>query len=723
MKEYLNMLNITLLQRRFALLLQHQREINTLDAFLLLTTEKINPKWNNIQKKNALNQFDGWKFTQGQQQIFYQSLLDWLMYNVDKDKFIQQLDYKNHWYEHWAEFYLYSYLFDTVKYIEIANIIATRPHSKYQYVLLRQIIQDAPCFETISVLAKLYLQQQLYDQALHHYQQLLQHHCSTPKNYTLSLKGLLETLLQRNHYFNNEIADAEYAMNILLGIAEQDIWDNEFELFFQKAQEKILNDSLKQGRAKATHLLGNIGRSLNLFSKSLGKKMGGGDATLPYSQAVVDSAPSLLTGLDIEKALNANVHLNTALNHLLKQKSTQQEAAITALGLSIGSLWTYSQINPQVLDAISFASKGSPDEFGDLQDIGEHTLQSAGAITRLTGYVAEQQVAMNLIREGHTVALPDSATQVGWDLLVDGVPMQVKSSMSADYVLQHFEKYPDIPVITNSELATQLGDHPLVIIDPNLSHIAVQATTNDSLQHLSDFGVSEGLLAIPLLSIAFAAHRNYGDFSKGRIDIQQYGKNIGKEVVVRTAGASTGKIVGGFIGSTLGPVGIIAGAGIGAYIGGIAGGTGADALLREDLCRQSNVVTKELRDFAHWFNDEVVKTRLQQLQQQRKTTLQRLRLSSQQQYFSTQPIYAHFIAIQNENLARIQDLQDWFNQQLNEAEFYQAQAGWVALRESGKFFHKEMKTQVAKVNAALQVYEKLLKPEPQPTIQTVQVNS
>lgn len=707
------MLKFELLQSRFQAIQQHQPTL--LDAFLLLTTAQINPQWMDAQKYAALRQFSGWIFDISQS-AFYLTLTDWLLAHVERDSLIQQIEQKQHWYEQWMMFKLQHQSLKQIQLIEIAKKLSQRQSSVYHLHLLQHIAQVAPCFDSLLILANFYLQQQNYDNALTSYQTLLQQYCPTLERYQATLLGLLRTLLARQKQYSPDISDVEYALNILLVITVHQIWNSEFAQLAQQANERVLAAPLKQGRAKETGTLASFGRGVSLFGKNIGKKLGGRESTLPYSKDVIESAPILLTGLEIEKSLNTNRQLNHAITQLLKQKLPQHEATITALGLTAGSLWTYSQIDPTVLDAITFASSGSPDTFQDIQDIGEQTLQSVGATTRLTGYVAEQQVAMNLIREGHTVAMPDTANQVGLDLLVDGVPMQVKCSMDADYVLQHFEKYPDIPVITNSELANQLGDHPLVMIDPNLSYSEIQNTTQQSLQHLNDFGAMEGLLAIPLLSIAFAAHRNYGDFSHGRVDIQQYGKNITKEVALRTAGAGTGKIIGATIGSVVGPVGTIVGAGVGAYLGGVAGGTGADVLLRKDVCQQRDVVVKELIAFARWFNTNIVKARIQQEEQRMRNFKQQFITPLQRgMHFSEQPIYAQFMAIQNESLKRTQDLSDWLDNQLKENEFYQAQAGWVALRESSKFFHQDMKRQIAKVNQALENYQALVNLE-KPTL-------
>ncbi len=706
------MLKFDLLQSRFQAIQQHQP--TTLDAFLLLTTAQIHPQWTDAQKYAALRQFSSWVFDTSQSS-FYLRLIDWLLAHVERDSLIQQIDQKQHWYEQWLIFKLAQQSLAQSQLMMIANKLSKRPTSIYHPHLLQQIANIAPCFDSVLILANFYFQQQKYDDALSSYQTLLHTYCPTLERYQTALLGVLRTLLARQKQYSLNISDVEYALNILLAIAKHQIWNSEFEQLSQQANEKVLAESLKQGRAKATGTLSSWGRGIRLFGENLGKKLGGRESTLPYSKDVIESAPVLLTGLEIEKNLNTHRQLNHSISQLLKQKLPQHEAAITALGLTAGSLWTYSQIDPTVLDAITFASSGSPDGFKDIQDIGEHTLQSAGAFTRLTGYVAEQQVAINLVREGHTVAMPDTANQAGWDLLVDGVPMQVKCSMDADYVLQHFEKYPDIPVITNSELADKLGDHPLVMIDPNLSYSEIQNTTQQSLQHLDDFGAMEGLLAIPLLSIAFAAHRNYGDFSHGRVDIQQYGKNVAKEVALRSVGAGTGKIIGATIGSFFTPVGTIVGAGIGAYLGGVAGGTGADALLREDVCQQRDVVVKELIAFARWFNADVVNVRIQQEKQHLEYFKQRFIAPLQRgTHFSEQPIYAQFMAIQNESLQRILSLANWLDNQLNAGEFYQAQEGWVALRESNKFFHQDMKRQIAKANQALEQYQALVKPEKTP---------
>ncbi|MEH1711191.1 hypothetical protein V7G70_11100 [Acinetobacter pittii] len=717
------MLSFDLLKERFSISMQ--QKLPALDFFINLTSVEVEPFWNEEQKKSILQQFKGWNFEGStvDQQQFYIQLIESMLQYVDKSAFIQAIDKQQAWYEQWMSFYLPVQLLNQSTLVDIAKKIFSRQYHPLHEDLLLVISGQAPSFDTKFVLANFYLKYQKYNQALIYYQQLINLYSEQVSYYEQALTGLLTTLLKRNSQYSAELHDAEFALNILLASFENDFWGQKFEQLFIQAKEQALFDPIKQGRGRSTSNINNLGRGLNLFGKKIGKLLGGREFLLPYSHDVISSAPVIITGLEIEKSLKNSVRLNYALEKLLKQKMPDHEAMLSAFSLTIGLFWTYSLINIEVLDAISFASAESPKAFTDLQDIAEDALKSTGAITRLSGYVAEQQVALDLVRNGHIVELPDTANQVGWDLLVDGTPVQVKCSMDANYILSHFEKYPDIPIITNRELADQVANHPMVTVDPNLSYVDIQEKTLNSLQHLDEFDSINNLLSIPLFSLLLAVQRNYGQFIAGQVNLTQYTKYVGTEVAVRTTGAVLGKAVGGFIGSLGGPVAIIIGSGIGAYLGGIAGGTGADKLIREELCNQRDVVVKELISFAQWFNTHVVESRVRQLQKKEKLYILKIAKPLQQQIgFSEQPIYAQFIALQNENLKRVQALYAWLDEKINNNEFYQVQAGWVALRESTKFFHPEMKSRIDKINAVLELYQVLCNPQVSEIKQTYLIN-
>lgn len=700
------MLHYSILKERYQVVVESK--LSLLDSFLLLTTETVDLGWSERHKRILLQKFKGWSFAVAniEQLKFYIKLIDSMLAQVDKDSFIKELEQRQGWYEEWMIFYIEVQILEQDKLIEICKKICYRPNHVLHELLIQKIAEQFPCFFTEIMLAGLYFKTQKYNKALIQYQKILKKY-HQDDHYLQALKGLILTLINRNSQYSSEISDSEFALNILLVLATNKIWNQEFEGLLVRAKDQALLEPLKFGRGKETSKLTEFGRNIDLLGKEIGKVIGGRESSIPYSKYMIASAPILLTPLDVEKTLSDNARLNDSLLKLLKRGHSNYEAIITSLGITTGMLWTYSQIEASVLDAITFSSKGAPSSFDDLQEIGTETLNSAGAITRLTGYVAEQQVALNLVRQGHIVEFPESANQAGWDLLVDGTTVQVKCSMDSNYVLSHFEKNPDIPIIVNKELSDDLGNHPMVIIDPSLSCSNINKITNDSLNQIDSFNSIADVMTVPLLSTAFAIHRNYPQFSSKKIDFEKYSQNVGKEVAIRTASTVSGKFIGGMIGGVGGPIGIIIGSGLGAFIGGVVGATGADAVIREDLCDKRDLVVQQIIDFAKWFNQEVLKARIEQLTVKEKMLSKKIGgyLESQES-FSAEPIYANFIAIETENLERTQALENWISKCLSESEFYKVQAGWVALRESTKFFHVEMKNRINIINNALEEYEK-----------------
>jgi hypothetical protein len=58
-----------------------------------------------------------------------------------------------------------------------------------------------------------------------------------------------------------------------------------------------------------------------------------------------------------------------------------------------------------------------------------------------------------MIADFHDVRLAEASNTPGLDLIVDGMPVQVKCGTALSNLTEHFEKYPDIPVIANAALA------------------------------------------------------------------------------------------------------------------------------------------------------------------------------------------------------------------------------------------------------------------------------
>lgn len=138
-------------------------------------------------------------------------------------------------------------------------------------------------------------------------------------------------------------------------------------------------------------------------------------------------------------------------------RKSQNDAleTLATLGLTAADmLHNAAAIDPRVVAGADFwrsADIGNPLEFA------QHAANFAlhGSDIALRGYTAEQFVLGKLIEDGHHVALPGASNNPGFDLIVDGNPVQVKCAQNMSQLEDHFDKYPDIPVIANAELAAQ----------------------------------------------------------------------------------------------------------------------------------------------------------------------------------------------------------------------------------------------------------------------------
>lgn len=512
---------------------------------------------------------------------------------------------------------------------------------------------------------------------------------------------LVDAHLQRGRTSTTLPNDGEQALHLLFAVRREGLWETPFDQLLERSADAALPSDLKIGRGEPTSLLADAYRGLGRAGKWFGKLLGGREAQVPYSDGVVKSAPATLTSGAVEELLARSEKHSAEFREAMKRGGGEAEAATVAGALSIGGFWTLSQIDATVLSAMTFASRDNPESFWRLREIADGAADSPGAATRLSGYVAEQQVAVDLAREGHVVEFPNGPAEPGWDLLVDGHPVQVKCSMDADYVLEHFETYPDIPVVVNAELAEQLGDHPMILVDAALSHAEVASMTDESIEALAGFADADDLLPIPFLSVAFATFRNFGDLDAGRIDRGTFAERVGVDAAARTVGGGAGSILGGALGSVLGPVGAVVGASIGGFVGSVAGGTGADAINHDERCDARDAVVAQLWEFATWFLDVPLRGRVAALKERHHAVSA---WAHDSPHNATPTCVATFFTATKEMLDRATALEAWIAEHRDGDDFARAHAGWVALREAPAFFHPEMKQRLAQVQEAMRCY-------------------
>lgn len=697
------MLETVVLFERITKVEQQRRILTTEDKLNLLTQQNAKSSKGFFTTKSSLIPLKDWHFPcRDQVEIEYSKrLIDIIIDDLTPAYLDHATNY--YWYEQCLRFLL-KYSEQDITQNHIARYIKKLKECKNNSLkteLLRKFQILNPCVSNSLSLAKDLQNNQLWSGAIQEYQWLLlqDYKCTSEDFFDFS-----ECLIFRNSQYDGECTDAQMALSILINISSN---QQRHESLIDQAVTLILPKDIIIKRGTDTHLFSDIGRGLNHFGKSLGGTLGGRESEIPYSECIIASAPTLLKNDEIAQNLDNDRKLQYSFDQIFSDIGVKVPIGVASASYSVGLLWNYSQIDMTVLNALTFASKGQPEQFATLQEIAGTTLESVGTMIRLSGYVAEQQVAYNLIQQGHTVEFPDTANQVGFDLLVDGQAMQVKNTLSSDYVLQHIEKNPDIPVIVNQELAESLGEHPSVFIDSGLSHAHVNQTMIESLEHIDQFDSIADFLPIPFMTLGLAAYRNYNDFGSRQIDSRQYFENIGKETVAIAGGAIAGKVILGTIGGIVaGPVGIALAGGLGAYIGGVAGSTGANMLNREKLCDQRDRVVSLLIEFAEWFNIVLLHYRVKQ----NLLYFQKIKgeLTETQQSLS---LSMTFIAYQFEVYLHAHYLEQWIEAKLKGNQSEQVQAGWVALQQSEYFLSTELRRKVAEINQALKKYKQILNPE------------
>ncbi|WP_279483828.1 hypothetical protein [Aureimonas sp. SK2] len=280
------------------------------------------------------------------------------------------------------------------------------------------------------------------------------------------------------------------------------------------------------------------------------------------------------------------------LSRILFQRDESAADAAVVGGFTVGDvLFDAVAIDPLVLSAADFSQTEDLSGvlgFSGFADrvSGMSADAAAGAESSLRGYVAEQVVAACLVEHGHVVSFPSSSNHPGSDLLVDGAPFQVKCLTDLGGLRQHFETYPDIPVIANSELAAALADAPVEWADnvfflDGFSREVADLMTRTAL----DAGASLEDLDVPIFAIAVSGARNLFGWWSGRTPLSDLPFSIVLDGAVKgglsAVGGMSGKIAGLLL---FGPAGAL-------VLGGVGG---ASALLGSAWVREQ--ATKALSD-------------------------------------------------------------------------------------------------------------------------------
>lgn len=441
------------------------------------------------------------------------------------------------------------------------------------------------------------------------------------------------------------------------------------------------DDLLMQEAPETRSALGALRR----FGQSIGLAASGRRPSV--LELVPAEVPLLIGEAEVRQAASpARVQLSALLQQALDSSKTK--VALVGLdGAAEQMLWL-GQLDEAVLEAVRFAGAGSPHALNDLlEGTAWHAAGDLdGNLPRLAGYVAEQQTKMHLLQQGHQVEMPESPTQAGYDLLVDGQPVQVKHAASAAPIEEHLDRYPDIPVIANAEHAAHYQDNPMVWTDAQRSYGDAYDALDGTLESLHD---APFLTAAPLhLLLAGMRHIDRAD------SWRDYSERVAKDAGAGIAFTSGGFwLFSGVAGMALGPVGVAVAGTLGAMIGSGLGDSMGKAWIGERIGEKNDAVAERLIELALWARDVAVPDKLDAAEREY-TRVRRLVAQPELQSLPV-AITAFWRALAEAGVKQLTLFADRLDERLAGGEADRIKAGWQVFQASGQIAHREMRERVA----------------------------
>ena len=179
-----------------------------------------------------------------------------------------------------------------------------------------------------------------------------------------------------------------------------------------------------------------------------------------------------------------------------------------AAAITVGDvIYHCSKMDPDVLDALEMRAEGHPDSIWEVHEYVSQHIDNGATVAGMTNYwqgvTGELIVADKLQEAGHSVVFAESPTQAGYDLVVDGEIVQVKTS-GIEAVSEHFHNYPDIPVVAAEQFGEASGN---VAVMDGLDAADVHesaANTLDAADNLSTW-----THYIPVITLSLSSYRNF----------------------------------------------------------------------------------------------------------------------------------------------------------------------------------------------------------------------
>ena len=243
-----------------------------------------------------------------------------------------------------------------------------------------------------------------------------------------------------------------------------------------------------------------------------------------------------------------------------------------------------------------------------------------GILASLRGHVGEQMAAGHLAASGAHVTWPGTGNQPGWDLHVDGHPVNVKVTADAGATAsEHFAAHPGIPVVVNGDAADipagaihfdpQHGLDPAMLVGDHVVAVDDALSASDAASAVQDAVGADAMGAltdvhIPLLTVALTAARSTSRegrlLREGKTTRSRATKNVAVDTTSRAAGVVAGAKTGAAAGFAVDAATAGATFGAGAILGGIAGAflgaQGGSALARRHRLKPLRAAQDRMRE-------------------------------------------------------------------------------------------------------------------------------
>ena len=272
---------------------------------------------------------------------------------------------------------------------------------------------------------------------------------------------------------------------------------------------------------------------------------------------------------DMEPSLSAEHSRAQAL-----AKAAAEGAVLTGLAVPAAALWQLAQIDPNVREAVSFASACVGGESLTGSDYGDFLawvhqqgsgIDDPGLQNRLQGYIGEQEATAILQQANYDVMVAEMPNQPLWDLVIDGEQVNVKTVKDMGTVLESARANPDITYYVNEDVAGASELANITVLE-GLNREEIRARMSDSLEagsNLTDGLVfmDAGATALPVTFVGYTLMREILNYRSGA----KSGEAAAVDAVLGFAIQGPGMWMGAWLGGR-------AGAEVGAVIDGLTGG-------------------------------------------------------------------------------------------------------------------------------------------------------